>query len=345
MKKNMMAVLMLAALAMCLLLGGTAMAEEQYPLGVRTFCSYKDIDTDHPDRLTPAQLADWADDFEDSVCYGALQSALDLATMVRLIDENGRANIAPEMRELYARYDSVLRDEVLQRVEEAQALYGRVDYFASQLGQFCKEVEDYNDLIISGEYVNNSDEMDDVRAMRTIAVDNGLTVAQELRTQIMDMKNQAGYCQNALDANGPDSLTEQIRALARPILDRMSEEMEKNERANTAFGKPPVITVISDLEFALTALDGEGFNQKRLKDVEFTVACWNDPTKTKTVKTDENGKVVLFAADFMPNEYGVMFLHVTYDARNATWEGETVDYGYRDLGCVLVERGNILICK
>lgn len=202
-------------------------------------------------------------------------------------------------------------------------------------------MEGFNDAILSGNYANISDEMEELRAMRTMAVEDGFVVAEALRDQVNDLIDQAGYCQNALDANGPDSLTEQIRALARPILDRMSEEMEKKERANTAFGKPPVITVISDLEFALTALDGEGFNQKRLKDVEFTVACWNDPTKTKTVKTDENGKVVLFAADFMPNEYGVMFLHVTYDARNATWEGETVDYGYRDLGCVLVERGNI----
>ena len=112
MKKNMMAVLMLAALAMCLLLGGTAMAEEQYPLGQRTYCSYTEINVDDPNSLTTAQLADWADDFESDVCFDALQSALDLSTMVRLIDDNGPINSTPEMSALYARYDSVLRDEV-----------------------------------------------------------------------------------------------------------------------------------------------------------------------------------------------------------------------------------------
>ena len=341
MKKNMMAVLVLAALAMSLLWCGTATAEEQYPLGQRTYCSYTEIDVSNPGRLTPAQLADWADDFEDSVCYGALQSALDLATMVRLIDDNDRINGTPEINALYARYDSALRGEASQRVDEAQALYSRIDFFASQLGQFCDEVEDYNDAIIGGEYANGSDEMDEIRAMRDIAVEDGLAIAEALRKQMADLKDQAANCQNALASDDPDSLTAQIRTLAQPILLKMYDAMEKKERENTAFGKPPVITVISDLQFALTALDGEGFQQKRLKDVEITVSCWDDPKKTKTVKTDEHGKAILFAADFMPNDEGVMFLHVVYDARKATYNGQLSDHGVRDLGCLILDRGSV----
>ena len=231
------------------------------------------------------------------------------------------------MRELYARYDSVLRDEVLQRVEEAQALYSRIDYFASELNRYCNEVEGFNDAILSGNYANISDEMEELRAMRTMAVEDGFVVAEALRDQVNDLIDQAERCRNALAANGEDCLTEQIRALAQPILLKMYEEMEKKEQENTAFGKPPVITVISDMQFALTALDGEGINQKRLKDVEITVSCWNDPTKTRTVRTDEDGKVILFAADFMADEDGLMILHVTYDARKATWNGEISDHG------------------
>ena len=119
MKKNVPIILAIAVLTVCLLWGGAAAAEEQYPLGVRKYSSCAEINTGDPAGLTPAELADWAEDYKSAVCYDVLQSALDLSAMVSLIDENGRANTTPEMRALYTRYDNALRDEVAQRVEEA----------------------------------------------------------------------------------------------------------------------------------------------------------------------------------------------------------------------------------